>query len=110
MTITMQLYYTGSNGSAQLFVKQMEETGIATKIRQEPGNLAYHYYQSLADPETILLVDSWKDQEALDIHHASPMMQDILQLREKYGLTVRAERYRSDQENIPERDQQYHNS
>ena len=71
MTITMQLYYTGSNGSAQLFVKEMEETGIATKIRQEPGNLAYDYYQSLSDPETILLVDSWKDQEALDIPRLS---------------------------------------
>ena len=70
MTITMQLYYTGSNGSAKLFVKEMEEAGIAAKIRQEPGNLAYDYYQSLADPETVLLVDSWKDQEALDIHHA----------------------------------------
>ena len=33
MTITMQLYYTGSNGAASLFVKEMEETGIATKIR-----------------------------------------------------------------------------
>ncbi len=109
MSITMQLYYTGSEGSANLFVKEMEETGIARKIRQEAGNLAYNYYQSLSDPETILLVDSWADQEALDIHHASPMMQDILDLREKYGLTVRAERYRSDQENIPERDQKYHN-
>ncbi|MGT2710786.1 putative quinol monooxygenase [Streptococcus oriscaviae] len=106
--ITMQLYYTGTNGSALLFVKEMEETGIAEKIRQEPGNLVYHYYHSLSDPETVLLVDAWADQEALDFHHASPMMQDILNLREKYGLVVRAERYRSDQENIPERDQQYH--
>lgn len=108
MTITMQLYYSGQNGSASLFVTEMEDSGIATKIRQEPGNLAYNYYQSLSDPETILLVDTWKDQEALDIHHTSPMMQNILDLREKYSLTVRAERYRSDQENIPERDKKYH--
>ena len=108
MSITMQLYYTGKNGSASLFVKEMEESGIADKTRQQAGNLAYNYYQSLSDPETILLVDTWQDQEALDVHHASTMMQDILDLREKYGLTVRAERYRSDQENIPERDQKYH--
>lgn len=106
--ITMQLYYTGTNGSALLFVKEMEETGIAEKIRQEPGNMAYNYYRSLSDPETVLLVDAWADQEALDFHHASPMMQDILNLREKYGLVVRAERYLSDQEGMPERDQQYH--
>lgn len=107
MTITMQLYYTGQNGTAALFVKEMEDLGIAQKIRQEAGNLAYDYYQSLANPETILLVDAWQDQKALDIHHASPMMQKILDLREKYGLTVRAERYLSDQESIPERDRKF---
>lgn len=107
MTITMQLYYTGKNSAAALFVKEMEDLGIAKKIRQETGNLAYDYYQSLTDPETILLVDAWQDQKALDIHHASPMMQKILDLREKYGLTVRSERYLSDQESIPERDRKF---
>lgn len=109
MPITMHLYYSGKNGAAKLFAQEMEERGIASKTRQQAGNLAYDYYQSLADPETILLVDTWQNQEALDIHHASPMMQEILELREKYRLSVRAERYLSDQEGIPESDQKYHN-
>ena len=52
------------------------------------------------DPETVLLIDSWKDQASLDVHHASPMMQTIMQLREKYDLHMRAERYSQEDEAV----------
>ena len=45
------------------------------------------------DPETILLIDSWESQEAIDLHHASPMMATIAALREKYDLRMTVERY-----------------
>ena len=44
----------------------------------------------------VLLIDSWRDQEALDVHHASPMMAKISVLREKYDLHMKVERYISD--------------
>ena len=53
----------------------------------------------------MLLIDSWKDQTALDAHHASPVMQTILSLREKYGLSVRAERFIP--EPLPENDEKF---
>ena len=91
--ITMNLYYTGENGSAASFVEEMESSGTAAAIRAEEGNLRYEYFISREDPETVLLIDSWKDQAALDAHHQTPMMEKIAALREKYGLTMRAERY-----------------
>ena len=48
------------------------------------------------DPETVLLIDSWRDQEAIDVHHASPMMEMIANLREKYNLHMKVERFVSD--------------
>ena len=48
------------------------------------------------DPETVLLIDAWEDQAALDAHHASPMMATLAALREKYDLHMRAERYIAD--------------
>ena len=94
MSITIHLYYTGKNGSARKFVEEMQET--AALIRAEEGNLGYDYYFSASDPETVLLVDRWRDQKALDVHHDSPMMGKVLALRKKYDLTVRAERFLSD--------------
>ena len=96
MIITVNLYYTGTNGSAKKFAQEMESSGTADKIRAEKGNLRYEYFFPMNDPETVLLIDSWESQEAIDIHHASPMMQTIASLREKSDLHMKVERYISD--------------
>ena len=96
MMITVNLYYRGSNGSARAFAEEMESSGIAADIRAEEGNLRYQYFQPLDDPETILLIDSWTDQAAIDAHHASPMMARLAALRDKYDLHMTVERFVSE--------------
>ena len=107
MSITVNLYYTGIDGNARRFAEEMERTGIARRIRAEEGNLKYEYYTPLGDSETVLLIDSWKDQEAIDRHHSSPMMKEIAKLREKYDLHMTAERYVSDTDGIPQKDSEF---
>ena len=95
--ITVNLYYKGQNGSARAFAQEMEQSGIADAIRNEKGNLRYQYFVPLDDPETVLLIDSWVDQAAIDEHHASPMMKQLAALREKYDLHMTVERFVSDE-------------
>lgn len=104
MSIVMNLYYTGTGGSARRFAEEMERGGTADLIRGEAGNLRYEYFVPVKDPETVLLIDIWRDQAAIDRHHSSPMMEKILQLRKKYGLQVNAERYVTDENGIPDAD------
>ena len=99
MSLTVNLFYTGTNGSARAFAQEMIDSGTVAAIRAEDGNERYEYFQSLDDPETILLIDAWRDQAALDVHHASPMMGTIAALRDKYNLRMRAERYLSAENN-----------
>ena len=108
MAITVNLRYTGKNGAAQAFAREMISSGTVEKIRSEKGNLRYEYYLPFgeaADDEndTILLIDSWENQEAIDLHHASPMMKTIAELREKYDLHMTIKRFISD-DKIPEQD------
>ena len=102
--ITVNLYYTGTNGSARAFAEEMVQTGFVTAIRAEDGNLRYEYFFPMNDPETVLLIDQWRDQEAIDVHHASPMMGQIAALREKYDLHMKVERFVSDDAGLPEKD------
>ena len=95
--ITVNLYYKGINGNARAFADEMESSGIADAICAEEGNLRYEYFQPLNDPETVLLIDSWSDQEAIDAHHASPMMKQLAELRNKYDLHMTVERFVSDE-------------
>mgnify|MGYP002513860732 CR=1 FL=1 len=93
MSIVVNIYYTGTDSNARKFAEEMEQSGIAVQIRKEAGNLRYEYFFPMADPETVLLIDSWEDQHSIDVHHASPMMAKIIGFREKYGLHMRVERY-----------------
>ena len=95
--ITVNLYYTGESGSTRKFAEEMESSGTADKIRAEKGNIRYEYFFPMKDPETVLLIDAWENQEAIDKHHASPMMQTIMELREKYDLHMKVERFVSDE-------------
>ena len=96
MAITVNLYYTGKNGFARQFAEEMISSGIVAAIRAEDGNLRYEYFQPFDDPETILLIDSWTDQAAIDAHHASPMMAQLAALLEKYDLHMKVERFVND--------------
>ncbi len=102
--ITVNLYYTGRNGSARAFAEEMTRSGVTAAIRAEEGNLRYEYFFPMDDPETVRLIDQWRDQAAIDAHHASPMMSQLAALREKYDLHMRVERFLSDNAGLPEKD------
>ena len=101
VAITVNIYYSGVNGNARKFAEEMVSSGIVSDIRAEDGNMRYEYFFSMDDEETVLLIDSWKDQHSIDVHHASPMMAKIIGLRGKYGLHMRVERYVSDETGVP---------
>lgn len=107
MSITVNIYYSGENGNARKFAEEMTSSGVVEEIRAEDGNIRYDYFIPFEDKETILLIDSWKDQHSLDTHHSSPMMAEIMKLREKYDLHMRVERYVSDDEGVTERDKSF---
>ena len=93
MSLTVNIYYTGSGGSSRKFAEEMTSSVLVEAIRVEEGNEKDAYYFPAVDPETVLLIDRWRDQAALDIHHKTPMMAQIAALRKKYNLKMRVERY-----------------
>ena len=46
----------------------------------------------------------WKDQESLDAHHSSEMMDKIIDFREKYDLSIKVERFITDDNENPSYD------
>ena len=93
MSLIVNIYYTGQNGNARKFAEEMISSGIVDRIRNEEGNERYEYFFPVKDEETVLLIDRWESQEALDIHHKSAMMKEIADLRNKYHLKMRVERF-----------------
>lgn len=93
MSLTINIYYSGKNGNARKFAEEMMSSGLVNRIRAEEGNEKYEYFFPMEDSETVMLIDRWKNQEALDIHHKSEMMKEIAELRNKYELKMRVEKF-----------------
>ena len=51
MSIVVNIYYSGENGSAQKFAKGMISSGTVDAIRNEAGNIRYDYSFPLGDEE-----------------------------------------------------------
>ena len=93
MSLTINIYYTGKNGAAKKYAEEMKSSGIIGKVRAEDGNEKYEFFYPIGDAETVLLIDKWADENALDMHHKSDIMKEIAKLRDKYGLRMRVERF-----------------
>lgn len=98
MSLTINIYYTGKDGSARKFAEEMVSKGIVDLIRAEEGNERYEYFFPMEDEETILLIDQWENQEALDFHHKSEMMKEIADLRKKYNLSMKVNKFKEYEE------------
>ena len=54
MSLTVNLYYNGKNGDARKFAQEMEDKGIAGRIRAEEGNEKYDFISRSARKTLIL--------------------------------------------------------
>lgn len=99
MSIVINIYYKGQNGNAKKFAEEMITSGLVNKIRNEKGNLRYSYFFPMEDEQTVLLIDEWENQEALDRHHQTDMMNSIAKLRDKYDLHMKVEEFIKNDDN-----------
>ena len=106
-----KIIFLDVDGTLVDYENRLPDTAVtAVRRARENGHRVYICTgRSKAEvyPETVLLIDIWKDQASIDRHHASPMMGKIAQLREKYDLHMRAERYVTDEEGISSTDAQF---
>ena len=91
--INVIIRYKGRKNNAKLFARDMINSGIVKNIREEEANLGYKYFTPYDDPETILLVSFWENQDAVDKYYNSPMMDIVNKLMEKYDIHSTIELY-----------------
>lgn len=70
-------------GSARALPGRREELvtaarEVTTATRDDEGCRSYGFYADLTDENTILSLEVWRDQAALDAHMAHPHTQDFL--------------------------------
>ena len=91
--IILHVYYRCKSGAAQDFVRAIKESGAQDLVRAEDGCIQYDYTLSLEEPDTVVLLEKWRDSDALAAHMQQPHMETIKELKSRFALDAVLERY-----------------
>lgn len=47
-------------------------TELADETRKEPGATVFDVYRAQEEPNTVILIEDWTDQDAIDVHMKQP--------------------------------------
>lgn len=80
--ILLEVHYKTKPGMRDTFLA--EAVPCADKSRAEEGNIIYDYFLNPQDENDILLVEKWRDDEALSLHYAAEHFAELGRIKEKY--------------------------
>ena len=89
MEVKLLVTYTAKPGCREAFVRKIVTDGILTAIRAEEGCLAYDYYFSAQEENTVLLMERWESEAHLRIHLTQPHMADLRKIKEEFVENTR---------------------
>ena len=75
------------------FLEAIMAEGIDAACRAEAGNCKYDYYVPVDGSDDLLLVEKWKDAEAIAAHGGQPHMAVLRELKAKYVDDTVIERF-----------------
>ena len=78
------IYKAKSKNAREAFVKELTESGVLSKIRNEDGCIAYDYYFSNDDKLKLVLYEKWASREHQKVHMTMPHMATAMEIKSKY--------------------------
>ena len=82
--IVLNVTYKCRPGMREAFLDRIRAEGIDAACRAEAGNIKYDYYTAADDGDDLLLVEKWRDAEALAEHGKQPHFARLGELKSEY--------------------------
>ena len=86
--MTLYVKYFCRPGMREAFVRELEESGVADKVRAEDGCLCYKYYYPAAEQDNVFLLEQWVSPEHQKVHMTQPHMEQLRAIKGKYVLNA----------------------
>jgi len=83
--IALQAYMKVSPMKRDQFLAQIQE--VLSGSRAEEGNIQFDLFEKTEEPNTFVLLERWKDQQAVDFHHETDHFKKFVKSAENF-LTV----------------------
>ena len=91
--IILNVTYKCKPGMREEFLNAIRAEGLDAACRAEAGNLKYDYYLPADGSDELLLVEKWRDAEALALHGKEPHFARIGALKPLYVIDTLIERF-----------------
>ena len=91
--IILHVFYRCKSGMAEDFVSAIKTSGVQTLVRAEDGCMQYDYHLSLEEPDTVVLLEKWRDSQALAAHMQQPHMEMLKEFKSRFVQDTILERY-----------------
>ncbi len=76
--------YDCKKGMRDDFYNAICQEGLGQACRDEDGNMRYEYARSAENPDRLILLEKWRDDEALGRHKEMAHFKRIGELKELY--------------------------
>ncbi|MBQ1632818.1 MAG: antibiotic biosynthesis monooxygenase [Clostridia bacterium] len=91
--IVLNVTYKCRPGMREEFLEAILREGIDEASRAEAGNLKYDYYLPFDDNGDLLLVEKWRDADALKAHAETPHYAKLRELKPAFVTETAVERF-----------------
>ncbi len=91
--IVLNVTYKCKRDMRDEFLEMITTEGIDVASRAEDGNLKYDYYRSVDDCDELLLLEKWKDADALAEHSKQKHFTRLGELKSEYVEETVIEKY-----------------
>lgn len=94
--IALNVTYQCKPGKRDEFLEKILAEGIDTASRAEAGNFRYIFYLPADGSDELLLVEKWRDDDALAVHREQPHYAKLAALKAEYLTGTVIERFVSE--------------
>ena len=91
--IVLNVTYKCTPEKREAFLGRLNAEGLAAACRAEEGNIKYDYYLPENGSGELLLVEKWKDAEALKAHMAEPHFARIGEVKNEIGIETAIDKF-----------------
>ncbi len=91
--IVLNVTYKCKPDMQEEFLERIFTEGIDVASRADDGNLKYDYYTPVDGSDELLLVEKWRDAEALAAHGRQPHLARLSELKQEYVTETVIERF-----------------
>ena len=91
--IVLNVIYRCKPGMRDAFLDAVRAEGIDSACRAEDGNIRYDYFIPACESDELLLLEKWRDPEALETHGKQAHYLRLGELKKKFVTETMIEKF-----------------